>query len=68
MLLLLSADLLAHLSQRLISNITFSRIFFKNTIKMSKVLDPDQDRRTVCKDYQQMTKVAASKERADNAL
>ena len=68
MLLLLSSDFLAHLSRRLISKLTFSRIIFKNTIIVSNVLDPDQDRRTVCKDYQQMTKVAASKERADNAL
>ena len=29
---------------------------------MSNSLDPDQDRHSVCKDYQQTTKVAADKE------
>ena len=41
----------------------FSKKSFRNTIRVSNSLDPDQARRfvqTVCKGYQQMTKVAAS--------
>ena len=51
--------------------LSFSKKTFKNTIRMSKSLDPDQVRRlsgliwvqTVCKGYQQTTKVATSGER-----
>ena len=63
MLLLLSADFF--------SKLTFSKNSFRNTIRVSNSRDPDQDRhsvcpdlvQTVCKSYQQTTKVAASKER-----
>ena len=49
----------------------FKKKSFRNTIRVSNGLDTDHDRRsvgpdlvpTVCKDYQQMTKVAASKDR-----
>ena len=40
--------------------------FFQERYKSGNGLDPDQDRiwvQTVCEGYQQMTKVAASKER-----
>ena len=50
--------------------------YFRNTIRVSKSLDPDQDQhanmllvliwiQTVCKGDQQMTKVMASKERVE---
>ena len=53
--------------------ITFSKNSFKNIIRVSNGLDPDQDRYYVSPDldpnclqsYQQMTKVAASKERVN---
>ena len=59
MLLLQSADF---------SKLTFSINSLKHyeNIRVSTCLDPDKDLiwvQTVCKGYQQMTKVAASKER-----
>ena len=43
---------------------------FRNTIRLSNSLDPDQDRQiwfqTVCKGYQQITKVSDSKERVNS--
>ena len=48
----------------------FSKKYFRNIIRVSNGLDPDQDRQLVlvwdqivCKRYQQMSKVAASRER-----
>ena len=50
----------------LFSKLTFSRIFVRNTFRLSDSLDPDQDRhsvspmvkvQTVCKDYQQLARV-----------
>ena len=58
MLLLSSADFFTKLP--------FSKNSFRNRIRFSNSLDPDKDLilvQTVCKVYQQMTKVAASKER-----
>ena len=52
MLLLLSADFF--------SKLTFAKNSFRNTIRVSNGLDPDQDRQ---KGNQQMTEVAASQER-----
>ena len=51
------------------SKLTFSKQSFRNTIRVSNGLDPDQDRhfvgpdlgQTICKGYQQTTKVTASK-------
>ena len=51
--------------------INFSKNSFRNTISVPNRLDPGKDRHsvgpdlglTVCKGYQQMTKVAASKEK-----
>ena len=56
------------------SKLTISKISFRNTIRVSNRLDQDQDRHNfgpdlgpiVSKGYQQMTKVAASKERAES--
>ena len=53
----------------------FSNFSFKNNIRMSNSLDPDQDRNSVCPDlgpvfckgYQQMTKATTSKERVKSA-
>ena len=52
------------------SNNHFFKSSFSNTIRVSKSLDPDQDQhsvliwvQTVCKGYQQKTKVAAGIER-----
>ena len=60
MLLLLSADFFSKLS------------FSKNSFKLSNSLDPYQDQSVwvqtvdiVCNGYQQMTKVAARKERVE---
>ena len=55
----------------LFSKLTFKKNHFRNTIRVSNCLDPDQDRillvliwvQTIGKDYQQRTKVEASKER-----
>ena len=33
----------------------FSKNYFRNTIRMSNILDPDQWVQSVCKGYQQMT-------------
>ena len=51
--------------------ILFSENSLRNTIRVSNSLDPDQDRdmsvlilvQTVCKGYQQMTKIITSKRR-----
>ena len=45
--------------------LTFFKSSFKNTIRVSNCLDPDQSVliQTVCKGYQQMTQVASSKDR-----
>ena len=56
------------------SIVTFSENYFRNTIRVSNSLDPDQDRHSVGPDLglnslqrlstvEQMTKIAASKER-----
>ena len=60
------------------SKLSFSKNCAKTIIRVSNSLDPDQDRRSVlsvlilvqavCKGYQQMTKVAASKERVKYQL
>ena len=62
MLLLLSADTF--------ENRLFQKKNFKNTIRVSNGLGPDHDRHsvliwvlTVCKIYQETTKVVASKQR-----
>ena len=47
------------------SKSTFLKNSFRNTIRVSTGLDPDQDLiwvQTVCKGYQQKTKVSANKE------
>ena len=56
------------------AKLSFSNNSFRKTIRMSICLDPDQDRHFVGPDqgpnrgYQQMTKVAASKERVEYGM
>ena len=55
------------ISPTLFSKLTLSNNSFRNTIRMSNGLDPDQESvliwvQTVCKGLQKMTKVIASKE------
>ena len=45
----------------LVSKLTFSKNSYRNAIRMSNGLDPDQDQQAVCKGYQQMTKVAVAR-------
>ena len=57
---------------RLFSKLPFSKNYFRNTIRVSNSLDPDQDRpdilsvlflvQTVCKGYQQTKRLLARKE------
>ena len=57
----------------LFSKLAFSKNSFRNTSRVSNSLDPDQDGhsvgpdlvQTVCKGFQQMTEVVASKERVE---
>ena len=60
MLLLSSADFF--------SKWVFSENNFKNTIRVSNGLDPDQDPHSVCKGYQQTTKVSAGKGRIKHQI
>ena len=75
MFLLLSADPFKFFKINFFS----SKNSFKNTIRVSNGLDPDQDHsidvlsvlilaQTLCKCYQQMTKVTTSKERRLSGL
>ena len=43
------------------SKLTFSKNYFRNTIRASNGMEPDQDQ-MICKGYQQTTKVVTSKE------
>ena len=49
----------------LFSKLPFIKMSFRNTIRVSNGLDPDQDQ-TAFKGYQQMIKVAASRQRNNN--
>ena len=60
-------DLISLYADNFFSKLTFSKNNFRNSIRVSNSLDPDLSvlirYQTVYKDYQQMTKVSASKER-----